>query len=244
MIPELSTHKTYSDLWKKESDSLDKSGVYKSLAAYTPDGNVLEFGCGAGQSTAHLLKSHAVLSLENNAYLIQMATDYLLGLGFSPNIRKCDFYELGNDDKQAIRDFGPKVITGWFIGGSGEDQILRIPNQPYPTELMKSYREGIEDIIVSPDVCIESVEYIQLGMRGVGLINSDKKSEFTETKADFDQYVFSQAGFEVIAIDSFVWEIDKSVFPYANAKNPNFNGGRPAQTIPLITSILAKRISK
>ncbi|GAA3594453.1 hypothetical protein GCM10023078_22390 [Gibbsiella greigii] len=244
MIPELSTHKTYSDLWKKESDSLDKSDVYKKLAAFTPDGNVLEFGCGAGQSTSHLLKSHAVLSLENNKYLIQMATDYLLGLGFSPNIRKCDFYALGDDDKQAIRDFEPKVITGWFIGGSGEDQILRIPNQPNPTELMKSYREKIEDIIVSRDVCIESVEYIQLGMRSFGLVNSDKERDFTDTKENFDQFVFSQAGFEVIAVDSFIWEVDKSVFPYAYAKNPNFNEGNPAQTIPLITSILAKRISK
>lgn len=243
MSPELSTHKTYSDLWKKESDALDKSNVYQNLAAFTPDGNVLEFGCGAGQSTGHLLKSHTVLSLENNEYLIQTATDYLLGLGFSPNIRKCDFYAMNDDDKQAIRDFGPKVITGWFIGGSGEDQVLRIPNQPNPTELMKSYREGIEDIIVSPDVCIESVDYIQLGMRGFGLVNSDKKREFADTKANFDQFVFSKAGFEVIAVDSFVWEVDKSVFPYANAKNPNFNGGKPAQTIPLITSILAKRIS-
>ncbi|MDX4944318.1 class I SAM-dependent methyltransferase [Providencia manganoxydans] len=243
MTFELSTHKTYSDLWKKESDSLDKSGVYEKIAAYTPAGNVLEFGCGAGQSTSHLLKSHEVLSLENNEYLIAMASDYLLSLGFSPNIRKCDFYTLGEDDKQAIRDFAPKVITGWFIGGSGEDQTLHIPNQLDPRELMKSYREGIEDIIVSPDVCIESVEYIQLGIRSYGLANSDKQSDFTDTKKDYNKFVFNQAGFEVIAVDSFAWEVDKSVFPYASVRNPNFNGGKPAQTIPLIISILAKRIS-
>lgn len=243
MSRELSTHKTYSEIWKRESESLDQSGVYKKMAEFTPEGNVLEFGCGAGQSTRHLLESHAVLSLENNEYLIEMANIYLSNEGLTPNIRKCDFFSLSIDDKKAISDFAPKVITGWFIGGSGEDQILRIPNEKDSKELMKSYREAIEDIIISSDVCIDSVDYIQLGMRGMGIVDRNKDLDFKETKENYDQYVFKKIGFEVIAVDSFPWDLSNSVFPYAQVNNPIFNGGKPAQTTPLITSILAKRIS-
>ena len=240
----LSNHKLYSEHWKKESDLMDSKGVYEMLAALTPDGNVLEFGGGGGQGTRHLLAQHSVLSLDNNEHLIKIATKHLRAHGYEPNIRQCDFFNLKDSDKQVIKDFEPKVVVGWLIGGSGEDQIKRVPFEPRPVEISKKYRENIEDILVSPDVCIDSVEYIQLASRGHGIAGADKDEVFNETKADYDQYVFNPAGFEVVRVDTMPWALDASTFFYAQADNPNFAGGKKVEVVPLITSILAQRIAK
>ncbi len=240
---ELSNHQTYSEKWKHESEILHKAGVYTSLASLTPEGNVLEFGCGSGWSTAALSEKHSVLSLENNELLIEEAKRYLAVKGGSANIRQSDFFSLTLEDKQAIINFSPRIIVGWLIGGSGKDQVLRVPGEPNPAELSKSYREKIEDIIVSPDVCISSVEYIQLASRGMGIAGSDDKAAFPETKANYDEFVFNQAGFEVVSVDTIPWPVDQSQFPYGHAHNPNFAGGKKVEVVPLITSILAKRIT-
>lgn len=238
----LSDHKTYSQQWKKESDLMDSKGVYETLASLTPEGNVLEFGCGAGQSTRHLLAHHSVLSLENNKYLIEIATKHLREHDFTPNIHKCDFFSLSDSDKQVISDFAPKVIVGWLIGGSGVDQFNQVSSELNPSEMSKKYRENIEDIIVSAGVCIDSVKFIQLAGRGLGIAGADKNSAFKETKADYDQHVFNAVGFEVVSVETMPWERDESTFTYGQAHNPNFAGGKSVQTVPLVTSILAKRI--
>ncbi len=237
-------HKIYSEHWKKESDLMDSKGVYEMLASLTPEGNVLEFGCGAGQGTQHLLSHHSVLSLENNEHLIEYATKHLGEHGYSPNIHQCDFFTLSEKDKQVISDFAPKVIVGWLIGGSGVDQVKRSPSEPSPSEMSKKYRENIEDIIVSSGVCIDSVEYIQLASRGHGIANSDKNNIFRETKADYDKFVFNPAGFEVISVETMPWAHEESTFTYGQAHNPNFAGGQQVETVPLVTSILARRIPK
>ncbi|MCA6940489.1 MULTISPECIES: class I SAM-dependent methyltransferase [Pectobacterium] len=237
-------HKLYSEHWKKESDLMDSKGVYEKLAALTPEGNVLEFGCGAGQGTLHLLAHHSVLSLENNERLIEIATKHLEEHGYSPNIHQCDFFILSDSDKQVISDFAPKVIVGWLIGGSGEDQIKRVPSEPDAAEMSKKYRENIEDIIVSPSVCIDSVEYIQLASRGLGIAGADKNAVFSDTKADYDKFVFNPVGFEVVSVETMPWAHEESTFGYGQAHNPNFAGGKPVETIPLVTSILARRIPK
>lgn len=235
-------HKMYSQQWKKESDLMDTKGVYEKLASLTPEGNVLEFGCGAGQSTRHLLAQHSVLSLENNEYLIEIATKHLLEHGFASNIHNCDFFSLSDNDKQVISDFAPKVIVGWLIGGSGVDQVKQVPCEQNPSEMSKKYRENIEDIIVSPGVCIDSVEYIQLAIRAHGIAGADKNSAFKETKADYDQFVFNAVGFEVVSVETMAWAREESTFTYGQAHNPNFAGGKSVETVPLVTSILAKRI--
>ncbi|MFZ5270601.1 class I SAM-dependent methyltransferase [Enterobacter asburiae] len=237
-------HKIYSERWEKESDLMDSKGVYEMLASYTPEGNVLEFGCGAGRSTRHLLEHHSVLSLDNNTYLIESAKQYLDTYAYSPNIHQCDFFMLSESDKQRIREFEPKVIVGWLIGGSGEDQITHVPEETNSSEMSKKYREKIEDIIASPDVCIDSVEYIQLASRGLGIAGYDKNSLFNETKADYDKFVFNPAGFEVISVETISWPQDESTFTYGHAHNPNFAGGKQVETVPLVTSIIAKRITK
>lgn len=237
-------HKMYSERWKKESDLMDSKGIYEMLASLAPEGNVLEFGCGAGQSTRHLLARHSVLSLENNEHLIESATKYLSEHGCLPNIHKCDFFTLSESDKQVIIDFAPKVIVGWLIGGSGEDQVKRVPSETNSSELSKKYRENIEDIIVSPSVCIDSVEYIQLASRSYGIADADKNDIFKAIKDDYDRFVFNSVGFEVVGVETMHWAHEESTFTYGRAHNPNFAGGKTVETVPLITSILARRIPK
>jgi len=238
------TRSIYAGIWKNESDGLNKAEVYKNLAALTPEGNVLEFGCGSGLSTGHLLANHNVLSLENNTQLIAYAKEHLIAKGFEPNILECNFFSLSEDDKKAISEFAPEVIVGWFIGGSGDDQIEQFPAESDPRNMMKLYREKIEDIIVSPDVCTSSVEYIQVANRGMGIVGADPQEMFNDQKADYDLHVFSPNGFEVVKVDTFTWAADKSQFPYQQVHNPNFNGGKPTEVEPLIFSIIAKRVSQ
>lgn len=237
-------HKIYSERWKKESDLMDSKGVYEMLASLIPEGNVLEMGCGAGQGTRYILSHHSVLSLENNEYLIEIATKHLDDHGYSANIHQCDFFTLSGRDKQVISDFAPKVIVGWLIGGSGVDQVKRVPTEQNPSEMSKKYRENIEDIIVSPGICVDSVEYIQLVSRGHGILGADKNNIFNETKADYDKFVFNPAGFEVISVETMPWAHEESTFTYGHAHNPNFADGKPVETVPLVTSILARRIPK
>ncbi|NKE96096.1 class I SAM-dependent methyltransferase [Pantoea agglomerans] len=240
----LINHELYAKRWEKESDLMESKGVYEWLASLTPEGNVLEFGCGAGQSTRYLLNHHSVLSLENNEYLINSAKENLVKHGCASAIHQCDFFTLSESDKQLISDFAPKVIVGWLIGGSGVDQLKQVPTVQNPAEMSKKYREKIEDIIASPEVCIDSVEYIQLASRGHGIAGADKNDVFIATKADYDQFVFNPVGFEVITVESMSWAHEESTFTYGHAHNPNFAGGKKVETVPLVTSILAKRISK
>ncbi|PQK76482.1 class I SAM-dependent methyltransferase [Pantoea ananatis] len=237
-----SDHEQYAEEWQKESQVMHSKGIYSALASMTPEGNVLEFGCGAGHSSLSLLEKHDVLSLDNNQHLIEIALKYLNENDYSAKILQCDFYNLTDADKQLIRNFNPKVIIGWLIGGSGTDQLKRVPHQQYDPEVSKKYRENIEDIIVATAKCIETVEYIQLANRGYGVANADKNDEFLGIKADYDQYVFNEAGFEVISVETMAWKCEESEFNYAHAHNPNFANGNEVDVVTVVTSILAKRI--
>lgn len=241
---QLITRRSYAGTWKKESKGLNNAEVYTKLAAYTPAGNVLEFGCGAGHSTIQLIASHNVLSLENNTHLIAEAKKHIKANSFEPNIHECNFLSLSESDEAAIRDFAPNVVVGWFIGGSGEDQKEQFPTERDPRNMMKLYREKIEDTIVSFSACTPSVEYIHLANRGRKIAGLDHEEVFKATKQDYDQHVFMINGFEVVQVDSFSWAAENSQFPYEATRNPNFNGGVPTDVEYQITSILAKRISQ
>ncbi|EOX4444932.1 class I SAM-dependent methyltransferase [Vibrio alginolyticus] len=241
MSRELSNPEQYSELWTKESEFLELHGIYEKLSHHTPKGNTLEFGCGTGKGTRYLSNGRSVLSLDSNQYLIDAANSYLEGLNVSRNIHKCDFFELTTEDKKAIKTFSPKVITGWFVGSHGQDIFKHTPEEPDPVTKSKLYREKIEDIIVSKDVCLESVDYIHLVNRG-GIIEGFSDSEiFSETKKDYDTYVFGNVGFEVVEVKNYEWPRVGSEFQYGQAHNPNLAKGK---AIPMITSIVAKRKSK
>lgn len=231
--------KQYSIQWESESEQIESQGLYEKLSQLIPNGNVLEFGCGTGKGTKYLLDGRNVLSLDSNVHLIQLAYKYLRGLNLEPNIHQCDFFTLSPEDKKIIADFEPKIIVGWFIGSCGQDIVKHTKEQPSPNEKGKLYREKIEDIIVSKDICLPSVEYIHFVTRGA-IANSISKEEFFDSqKADYEKHVFDRIGFEVVSVNTIPWSLEGSKFQYVQAKNPNFIGG---SVTPSVVSILAKRI--
>ncbi|MDD2653035.1 MAG: class I SAM-dependent methyltransferase [Sulfurimonas sp.] len=236
MNRELSNPEQYSDLWNKESEFLESHQVYSQLSKMTPAGKALEFGCGVGNGTHYLSIDREVLSLDNNSQLIEKARDRA---NKNVAIYQCDFFELTEADKLVIAKFNPQVIVGWFIGGCGIDIFKRTKEEPDEMTKSKLYREKIEDIIVSPIVCLASVEYIHLVSRGNLAAGFSEAEIFEHTKNDYDTHVFKRVGFDVIEVKNINWPREGSEFQYGQAHNPNFAGGR---TVPIITSIVAKRV--
>lgn len=236
MKRELTNQEQYSNLWEKESQFLESHGIYSLLSKVTPSGKVLEFGCGIGNGTHHLSIDHDVLSLDSNSRLIEKARSRVNG---NVAFYKCDFFHLNDKDKAVIADFNPQVVVGWFIGGCGIDIFKHTEEEPDEVTKSKLYREKIEDIIVSPSICLESVECIHLVNRG-GLAAGVSEAElFRSTKDDYDTHVFRKVGFEVVEVKNIDWPREGSDFQYGQAHNPNFAGG---QVTPTITSIVAKRV--
>ncbi|WP_267443370.1 class I SAM-dependent methyltransferase [Erwinia psidii] len=176
---QLSNKAQYFQLWKKESDFFEQHGIYEQLSKLTPAGNVLEFGCGTGKGTFWLSEKNPVLSLDNNPHLIDEARRFLSQSGRNVTIHQCDFFELSQVDKRIISNFSPNVLTGWFIGSDGEDIFARTGEQSVLQEKSKLYREKIEDILASPDVCLSSVEYIHLVSRGGRLADASDSELFS-----------------------------------------------------------------
>lgn len=235
----LSNAGEYSESWAKESDQLQDNDVYRKLSDIAPNGNTLEFGCGVGNGTLHLAKDRHVLSLDNNKGLIEQARARLESAGIDHRIHECDFFNLGVVEKQMISDFQPKVIVAWFVGSHGEDIFKHTEEEPDPVTKSKLYREKIEDIISSSDVCIDSVEYIHLASRGVRVAGFSDEEVFLSQKDDYDTYVFKKIGFEVIGVNQVEWVRENSEFVYGQAHNPNLAQGKRT---PVVTSIIAKRI--
>ncbi|WP_444677958.1 class I SAM-dependent methyltransferase [Halomonas sp. E19] len=234
MKRELTDHEQYSDLWEKESQFLESHGIYSLLSKITPSGKILEFGCGIGNGTHHLSIDHDVLSLDSNGRLIEKARSRVNG---NVAFHQCDFFHLNDTDKAVISDFNPQVVVGWFIGGCGIDIFKHTEEEPNEVTKSKLYREKIEDIIVSPSICLESVECIHLVNRG-GLAAGFSEAEvFRSTKDDYDTHVFGKVGFEVVEVKNIDWPREGSDFQYGYAHNPNFAEG---QVTPTITSIVAK----
>lgn len=235
----LSNPEFYSGQWKKESEHLESNGIYKLLSEITPKGNILEFGCGIGKGTCYLSNSNKVLSLDNNQHLINIAQGHLNDNKSAAVLHHCDFFKLTDADKRLISDFKPEVIVGWFIGSHGEDIFEHTPEEPDGIAKSKLYREKIEDIIISPDVCIDSVKYIHLVSRGGRVAGFSDEVCFKETKRDYDTHVFSNVGFEVYDVKNFPWPREGSEFQYGQAHNPILAEG---DIIPTITSLIARRV--
>ncbi|EOI6870000.1 TPA: rRNA adenine N-6-methyltransferase family protein [Yersinia enterocolitica] len=227
--------------WLQESALLDKYNIYEQLTKSLPTGNILEFGSGSGRGTAQMFKAgHAVLSLESNSALIEETNHFLKESGLKANIINCDFFALSQVHLDMIKEFKPTMLTGWFIGSSPDVVMSRTSEQPDPIEKGKLYREKIEDILVSSEICLDSVECIQLVNRSYMAASANNESIFKSQKENYDTYVFSRAGFEVVSIDVMDWPRDESEFVYGAAHNPNFMGG---ETKPVIISIIARRIA-
>ena len=234
----LSDENQYYDSWKKESEQFQQNGIYRSLSDLIPLGNVLEFGCGNGNSTFILSEKRRVLALEKNKLLINEAKKKLAIRGSNVEIYEIDFFRISNELIYKIAEFQPEIIVGWFIGSNGKDIYKYTQEESNPLNKAKLYREKIEDIIVSKNVCIDSVNTIQLVNRGVMVAGFSPEEIFHSVKDDYDKYVFNQVGFEVINVKVFDWNNEGTPFGYIKAENPNLADGEQK---PSITSIIAKR---
>lgn len=236
-FPESVTNSDYANYWEKESNLINSKGVYQQLAGLLPEGNVLEIGCGNGNSTLELVKKHKVLSLEANTFCIDKTKQRTKNIG-NLEIYKCDFLALKKTDKNKILEFSPQIIVGWFLGGNGRTVLKHTMNERNFLEKAKLYREKLEDAIVSPSVCLSSTNTIHLANRGLKVDSFSDDEVKKSVKQDYDTWVLEKNGFEVVQIDFFDWNFEQSEFPYIMAKNPALAYGKKSSRI---TSIIAKR---
>ena len=204
---ELSDHSTYARKWMDETAHLDGLGIYEELTSMLPLGRVLEVGCGAGRGTAWLAKNHDILALDNIVNLIELATKTVSQATSDVLFRNCDFFSLSDADKDAICLFSPRIIVGWFIGGSGTDMFLRTTEQPAPLEKGKLYREKIEDIIVSRDLLVDTVDTINFVNRSGRISHIPAQEVIKATMDDYNTHVFAKVGFEVAQVKLFDWSM-------------------------------------
>jgi hypothetical protein len=96
----------------------------------------------------------------------------------------------------------------------------------------------MEDLVISRDLLIDSVNVVNFVNRGNRLSNMSDALVCQDTRDDYNTHVFKNVGFEVIDVKLFAWPQDGSSFIYGATKNPNLAKGVP---VPTIISILAKR---
>ncbi|OEZ92214.1 methyltransferase domain protein [Janthinobacterium sp. HH107] len=230
--------KTYADNWETESTLFENKEIYKRLNQITPNGNVLEIGSGVGLATLALASSHSVLAIDNNVHLVSKARARLAAAKSTAEIVIADIFEPSAECVTAIRDFSPKVITGWFLGSHADDQERYVGADVPLEHWAKKYRENIEDAMLTTNICPPSVEWVHLAGRTGMIAGASADFVSQETKDDYDKYVFLPNGFEVIDVQVLDWDTSDSSFQYGAAPNPNI---LPGKSIPKILSILAKR---
>jgi len=230
--------KTYAEHWEKESTLFESKGVYRRLSEITPKGNVLEIGSGIGLATLALAVSRKVLALDNNVHLVEIAQSRLAVAEVNAEIIVTDIFEPSSESVDAIKEFAPKVIVGWFLGSNADDQEKYVAVGVPLRERPKKYRENVEDAILSKSICHSSVEWVHLANRGGTISSATEAFIKEETKDDYDTHLFLRNGFEVVDVKIFDWDMADSNFKYEAAPNPNL---LPGQTVAVLISILAKR---
>jgi hypothetical protein len=229
--------KTYAAHWEHESAQIEDQGAYKRLSSITPDGNVLEVGCGIGFGTISLAATRPVLALDSNVDLIEKARARIQSSGANAEVLVTDFLTPSTEAIDRIQTFVPKVVVAWFVGSNADDQERHASDVPW-LERAKKYRENIEDAVVTLPLCQPSVEWVHLAIRAGSVSGfTDEEAKLSQQK-DYDQYVFHPNGFEVTDVQIMAWERQSSQFGYQDAYNPNRASG-PSE--PVIISILAKR---
>ncbi|KQN01213.1 hypothetical protein ASE78_17475 [Sphingomonas sp. Leaf25] len=232
-----STRAEYASQWADESAHLDSFGIYRDLANLISERRVLEIGCGTGRGTAQIAKEGAVLAIDNNDVLLAEARRHNAG---SKNVAFChaDLFDMPDTARRMIAEFGPTVIVGWFLGGSGADVAVHTTEQPELVAKGKLYREKIEDIITADPFLVPSVEHIHLVNRSGRIAECSDGEVIEATIKDYDEHVFHRCGFAVAEVSLFDWPLQGSRFRYGAADNPNL---APGTVIPTITAISARR---
>lgn len=235
----LSNPEIYAGQWEEESKIFDRLEVYEKLALHlgetAPAGRILEFGCGIGLGTRYLARNHELLSLDNNPYLIEQAQKNFGEFSDRIHIRQCDFFNLTDEDKCAINDFQPTIIIGWLIGSHGHDIFTNTEDEPIINLKPKKYREKIEDIILSSDICLPSVQFVHFVNRGEMDLKSTIDKCVEATKENYNQFVFNPNGFTAINVKILDWNNKDSEMPYVN-------NGSVKKSKPILESIIARRM--
>ncbi|ENX00425.1 hypothetical protein F900_02096 [Acinetobacter modestus] len=230
---QLTNEITYADLWERDSNTYEFSGLYEKLANVMPEGRTLEVGTGIGLGTIHISQKNEILSLDKNEYLVEKARKNLLNAGIKDTIHICNIFNLCANDIKIISNFKPKVITGWFIGSHSEDydkyagdiQFLKRPQH---------YRQRMEDIIISEIICVQTVDFIHFAVRG-GIVDGYSEDEAKSVQAKFyNEYVFNKINFEVSKIDLFEWDDKNLNMQYVTNRSDT-------ESKSYVFSIIAKR---
>jgi SAM-dependent methyltransferase len=230
----------YADFWETESKDFNSNKIYEKLSKSIPSGKVLEIGCGIGFGTHYLSKNREVLSLDNNKSLIEKAKSFLNSKNDTYKIHYCELFQLTQNDVNIIHQFKANTIIGWFLGAGGKIVNNHTKEEDNINYKGKLYREKLEDIIVSKNLLIDSVETINLVLRGALSHKTSKEELFNSTKLDYDTNVFKDIGFEVVNVEVIDWNTENSNFTYTSVKNKNVPDG---EVSPSIISITAKRIN-
>lgn len=230
--------KIYSEHWGKETEILNNQGIYEALSKITPKENTIEIGCGEGVTSRYLASDRKVIAIDNNKYFIEKASKALRDMDSPPTIIHADVFELTKENSSSIKEFSPKVVTGWFIGSHADDIDKRTDSSLTIHEKPKLYRENIENIIVGKIGAIDTVEWIHLANRGGASAGASEEQITQPTIDDYNTHLFLPNGYEVQEVKLLGWNRDGSDFMYVNSSNPNYMGG---SAVPVVVSILARR---
>lgn len=240
----ISTPQVYADLWGEESQRFEELGLYSELTRYlelhSPNGKILEFGCGTGLATRKLAENHEILSLDNNIVLLEKARTNLESNSDKVQIHQCDFFAFTEKDKKIIQDFAPDVVIGWNIGTSGQGQEERASKNLKLLDKAKDYREKVEDIIMEISSALESVQIVNLVHRTQLRAGFGFKEAEQAQLVNYDQYVFDinvDSKFKGKSAKAIEWDDIDSKIGYV-FQNSDSNG------TPILISVIAERKKK
>lgn len=228
---------TYPDHWARESRVNEGQGIYRALANITPNQRTLEIGCGIGLGTVALARTRPVLAIDNNPKLIKLARRTVRDAGVGAELLHNDVFTVIAPTANAIASFAPDGIVCWFAGSHPDDVDRRTsPNLPM-AERPKQYRENIEDRLLLPPLCADSVEWIHLANR-VGVATAASLSDVVQaTTDDYNSYMLKGSPFRVTDVEVFDWTPGELAYVFAN--NPAFMGG---QLQYKVISLLIRRV--
>lgn len=235
------TPQIYAIKWEEESQLLEALGLYSTLTKYlelhSPNGKILEFGCGTGLATRHLAENHEVLCLDNNVDLLEIARINLQNNVDKVQLHQCDFFDLSENDLKIIKDFAPDVVIGWNIGTSGTGQEERASKELDSLHKPKDYREKVEDIIVKISSEIESVQVVNIVYRSQLNTGYDFEKVEKSQIENYNQYVFDindESKFKCKSVKCIEWDNSNTNMDYVVQRNDS-NG------TPILISLIAER---
>jgi hypothetical protein len=131
----------YAEEWSTSARNFAASNDYQWMASVLPKGGfAVEVGCGSGQSTLAILTTYpAVLAIDNNDHLVQMACATLAKNGVSASV-----VSSGNLPVAASASFAAQILQASILD-AGIDQAV----QPSTLDAMTVWLMGATPGIVA-----------------------------------------------------------------------------------------------